>query len=93
MTALAIWYSIQKYPNSKWVIGLLLFTIFWTWITSSHIFPKSIHTGVFKRYSLKVIPNLAVWLILVYQLVTSRGIIKQFDPNDYTKEERIKESI
>lgn len=93
MTALAFWYSLQKYPKNKWIAGLLIFTIFWTLITSSHIFPKSIHDDVFKRYSLKAIPSLAVWLILVYQLVTSRGIIKQFDPNDYTKEERIKEGI
>ncbi|WP_231496752.1 glycosyltransferase family 87 protein [Prevotella sp. 10(H)] len=85
MTALAIWYCLQKNPNNKWTIGLLVFTIFWTWLSSSHIFPKSIHTGIFKRYSLKVIPHLIVWLILVYQIITSRGL-KELPDNEYIGE-------
>lgn len=88
MTALAFWYSLQKYPKNKWTTGLLVFTLFWTLITSSHIFPKSIHDDIFKRYSLKAIPSLAVWLILVYQIITSRGILKEFPQEEYTDEEK-----
>lgn len=82
LTGVSIWFFLQEEPNKKWVIFLLLFTIFWTWITTSHLLPRSIRVDIFKRYSLKALPCLAVWLILVYQIITSRGIIKLSNPDE-----------
>lgn len=82
LTGVSIWFFLQEEPHEKWVVFLLLFTIFWTWATTSHLFPKSIRVDIFKRYSLKALPCLVVWLILVYQLITSRGIIKLSNPDE-----------
>jgi len=81
MTGIAIWFGLQEKPYAKWVIVLLVFSIFWTWATTSHLFPKSIRVDIFKRYSLKAIPTLMIWLILIYQIMTSR-IVKQYEKSD-----------
>lgn len=70
LTGLILLYTLQQYPGDKsWALYFLLFTALWTWLTSSHVFPKSIKVGFFDRYSLKALPYLAAWLMLVYRMI------------------------
>ncbi|MDU1889412.1 MAG: glycosyltransferase family 87 protein [Dysgonomonas sp.] len=78
LTGVCIWYAIQEdYKARKWAFCILIFTALWTYLTSSHIFPKSIRVEFFNRYALKALPSLVVWLVLAYQLIRYPKFSKQ----------------
>lgn len=72
LTGVCIWFALQKQPYSNWVICLLIFTIFWTWFTSGPFFSRNTRLEFFGRYSLKVIPYIIIWIILIYQISMSK---------------------
>lgn len=83
LTGVTLWYTLQDYPDKKWALYLLIFTVLWTWVSSSHLFPNSIRVDFFKRYSLKALPSVIVWLILVYQMICFKRLnVQERDTNN-----------
>jgi hypothetical protein len=72
VTGIAIWFLIQKKPLNKYLLILFILTLFLTLFANSDIIPAFIRREIIRPYSLKALPSLLVWLILIYQLVTFR---------------------
>ncbi|MDR1502360.1 MAG: DUF2029 domain-containing protein, partial [Prevotella sp.] len=72
VTGVAIWFLIQKKPLNKYLLALFVFTLFLTLFANSDIIPAFIRREIIRPYSLKALPSLLVWFVLVYQLVTFR---------------------
>lgn len=70
VTGVAIWFLIQKKPLNKYLLVLFVFTLFLTLFANSDIIPAFIRREIIRPYSLKALPSLLVWFVLVYQLVT-----------------------
>ncbi|WP_370901419.1 glycosyltransferase family 87 protein [Chryseobacterium gossypii] len=70
-----IWFFLQK-ERSPWLIGLLIFVIIFTCFSTSDLFPKNIRLNYIKKYSLKAVPCIIVWLRVIYELLT-----KDFEKN------------
>jgi hypothetical protein len=75
VTGVMIWFFIQK-ERTPWLIGLLIFVIIFTCFSTSDLFPKDIRLNYIKKYSLKAVPCIIVWLRVVYELLT-----KDFEKN------------
>lgn len=69
VTGVMIWFFIQK-ERTPWLIGLLIFVIIFTCFSTSDLFPKDIRLNYIKKYSLKAVPCIIVWLRVVYELLT-----------------------
>lgn len=82
MVGVGVWFCAQERPFKKWVIALLFFGVLWTWLASSHIFPRSFRVDIVRALSLQSIGSLVVWLVLVYQLITSKGLAKQYETDE-----------
>ena len=68
----AIWYVIQPSPKSKWIIGLLIFALLLTSFSHTDLCPKYIIENYVRKYSLKAIPCIVIWLVIVYQMMTQK---------------------
>lgn len=75
VTGVMIWFFLQK-ERSPWIIGLLVFVIIFTCFSTSDLFPKNIRLNYIKKYSLKAVPCIIVWLRVMYELLT-----KDFEKN------------
>lgn len=82
MVGVAIWFCIQERPYNKWIIALLFFAIIWTTLATSDILPRSFRVEVVRRYSLKAFPSLIVWLVLLYQLLRSKGLSNKIETDE-----------
>ena len=69
---IAIWFLIQKKPLNKYLLILFVFALFLTLFANSDLIPAFIRREIIRPYSLKALPSLLVWFVLVYQLVTFR---------------------
>jgi hypothetical protein len=70
MTGVAIWFVLQQSPYRKYVIALLVFALLLTSFSPTDLMPKAGRIFV-REYSLKALPCLLVWLVLVYQVIRS----------------------
>ncbi|ASW73714.1 membrane protein [Chryseobacterium piperi] len=70
-----IWYFLQK-ERTPLATGLLIFVIIFTCFSTSDLFPKWVKNEYITKYSLKAVPCIAVWLRVVYELLT-----KDFEKN------------
>lgn len=68
MIGVAIWFVLQ--PKNKWVIGLLIFTLFITCLSPTDLFPDYLEVNFVRPYSLKALPCFIVWCMLSYNLLT-----------------------
>jgi len=75
VTGVMIWFFLQK-KRSPWIIALLVFVIIFTCFSTSDLFPKNIRLNYIKKYSLKAVPCIIVWLRVMYELLT-----KDFEKN------------
>lgn len=73
----AIWFVIQEKPKSFTVIALFLFALLLTSFSPSDLFPKFIREEYVKRYSLKALPCILIWAVIVYQLIFTKFHLKQ----------------
>ncbi|WP_394674443.1 glycosyltransferase family 87 protein [uncultured Chryseobacterium sp.] len=69
VTGVMIWFFLQKERN-PWIIALLVFVIIFTCFSTSDLFPKNIRLNYIKKYSLKAVPCIIVWLRVMYELLT-----------------------
>ncbi len=68
----AIWFVIQDSPKSKWVIGLFIFAMILTSFSHTDLFPKYLLENYVRKYSLKAIPCIIIWFVIVYQMLTEK---------------------
>ncbi|WP_293871988.1 glycosyltransferase family 87 protein [Flavobacterium sp.] len=66
----AIWYVEQPIPKRGWVNGLLIFAIILTSLSHTDLFPNYLVDNYVRKYSLKAIPCIVIWLVIIYQLMT-----------------------
>src|SRR5690606_21977258 len=72
-----IWSFLHK-ARTPFITGLLIFVIIFTCFSTSNLFPKWVKNDYIIKYSLKAVPCILVWLMVVYELLT-----KDFD-KDYS---------
>jgi hypothetical protein len=68
----AIWYVLQPLPKTKWTNFLLLFAIILTSLSHTDLVPKYLVENYVRKYSLKAIPCILIWLVIVYQMLTDK---------------------
>ncbi|MGE6219374.1 glycosyltransferase family 87 protein [Nubsella zeaxanthinifaciens] len=68
----AIWFLIQQRPFKIWQIALFVFALLLTSFSPSDLFPKFVRENYIKPYSLKALPCLIVWLVIIYQMMCSK---------------------
>ncbi len=65
----AIWFVIQEIPKPNWAIGLLIFALVLTSLSHTDLFPRYLLDNYVRKYSLKALPCLVIWLVIVYQML------------------------
>ena len=79
MMGVAIWYILQKKKN-YWVIGLLVFAILFTSLSTTDLFPKNIKVNYIRPLGLKALPCFIIWLVLCFQLLFNKfSVLKLTD--------------
>ena len=68
----AIWYVLQPNPKKKWVNMLMVFALILTSFSHTDLFPGYIVENYVRKYSLKAIPCIIIWLVIVYQILTEK---------------------
>lgn len=68
----AIWYVIQPEPKQKWVTFLLIFALILTSFSHTDLCPRFIIENYVRKYSLKAVPCIIIWLVIVYQMLTNK---------------------
>lgn len=66
----SIWFVVQPYPKKNWQIALLIFAFILTTLSPSDLFPQSININYVRRYSLKALPCVIIWFVIIYQMLT-----------------------
>ncbi|MDP3467629.1 MAG: glycosyltransferase family 87 protein [Daejeonella sp.] len=66
----SIWFMIQPNPKSKWIILIFIFAFLLTSMSPSDLFPRIIRDTYIKPYSLKALPCVLIWFIIIYQMLT-----------------------
>lgn len=68
----AIWYVVQPKPNTKFVLFLLVFALIVTSFSHTDLCPKFIIENYVRKYSLKAIPCILIWFVIMYQMLTQK---------------------
>lgn len=68
MVGVGIWFINQK-EKTTLVISLLIFSILFTSLSSTDLFPKFLKENYIRPYALKALPCLFIWIFIVYQLL------------------------
>jgi hypothetical protein len=68
----AIWFVIQENPKSKFVIFLIIFALILTSFSHTDLCPNFIKENYIRKYSLKAVPCILIWLVTVYQMLTEK---------------------
>ena len=68
----AIWYVVQPTPRTKIVNGLLIFALILTSFSHTDLFPRYVIDNYVRTYSLKAIPCIIIWLVIVYEMLTQK---------------------
>jgi hypothetical protein len=81
VTGVAIWYfSLQQ--HTWWQTVLLLSVFILTCLSPTDLFPNTLKDNFFIPYSIKVIPCIAVWCALLFQLLSMRPSDGRYVLND-----------
>lgn len=70
MAGVAIWFVLQPSPKNGWVIFLFVFAMLLTSFSPSDLFPRYIRKTYVIPYSLKALPCVLIWLVIIYQMIT-----------------------
>jgi hypothetical protein len=73
----AIWFVMQEQPKNFAVISLFVFALLLTSFSPSDLFPNFIREEYVKRYSLKALPCILIWGVIIYQLIFTKFHSKQ----------------
>jgi hypothetical protein len=68
-TGVSLWFVIQQNPKMNWIIILYIFAFILTSLSPSDLFPKFIRINYIQHYSLKALPCVLVWFVIVYQML------------------------
>ncbi|WP_448698625.1 glycosyltransferase family 87 protein [Mucilaginibacter sp. AW1-3] len=68
----AIWYVNAPRPVSGWDIFLLVFALILTSFSPTDLFPHYLSDHYTKRYALKALPCVVIWLKIVYETLTRK---------------------
>jgi hypothetical protein len=63
VTGAAIWYV--TYPRTKFTLALLIFMLLLTSLSPTDLFPAYIRNNFIRPYSLKALPCIFIWLVLL----------------------------
>lgn len=74
MVGVAIWFIMQQRPFNWYAIFLLVFVLVITSFSPSDLFPAYIRENLISPYALKALPCFMVWLTLIYQILTQKGL-------------------
>ncbi|MBC7643270.1 MAG: hypothetical protein H7174_13210, partial [Flavobacterium sp.] len=66
----AIWFVVQEVPKNKYVIVLLIFALILTSLSHTDLFPRYLLDNYVRKYSLKAVPCIIIWFVIVYQMLT-----------------------
>lgn len=72
----AIWFVIQS-PKTNFIIGLLIFALILTSFSHTDLFPRFLLENYVRKYSLKAVPCIIIWFVIVYQMLTEK-----FEPSE-----------
>ncbi|WP_068822241.1 glycosyltransferase family 87 protein [Pedobacter psychrophilus] len=70
-TGVSIWFVLQDSPKLNWIVVLYIFAFILTSLSPSDIFPKYIRVNYVQHYSLKALPCVMVWMVIIYQMLTA----------------------
>lgn len=70
MVGVAIWFILQPPQKKGWVLFLFVFAMLLTSFSPSDLFPRYIRKTYVIPYSLKALPCVLVWLVIIYQMTT-----------------------
>lgn len=73
----AIWFIVQDKPVKPLYIFLFVFALLLTSFSPSDLFPKYIRETYVKPYSLKALPCILIWIVIIYQLTFNRFNTKE----------------
>ena len=65
-----IWFLLQTKPYSKFVLFLFVFALILTSLSPSDLIPQFIREQYIRPYSLKALPCILIWLVIIYQMMT-----------------------
>ena len=68
----AIWFVIQQVPRNIYVVVLLIFALILTSFSHTDLFPRFILDNYVRKYSLKAVPCIIIWLVIIYQMLTEK---------------------
>lgn len=68
----AIWYVLQDIPKTKLSNSLLIFALILTSLSHTDLFPRYLLDNYVRTYSLKALPCIIIWLVIVYQMLTEK---------------------
>jgi hypothetical protein len=69
-TGVVIWFAIQPNPKNNWIIALFIFAFLLTSLSPSDLFPRFIREQYVWKYSLKALPCVIIWFVMIYQMLT-----------------------
>lgn len=78
----AIWFVVQDKPVKPWAICLLVFALLLTSLSPSDLFPKFVRENYIKPYSLKALPCVLIWVVIIYQLTFKKFINSNLTTNE-----------
>lgn len=73
----AIWFVVQDVPKNKFVISLLIFALILTSLSHTDLFPRYLLDNYVRKYSLKALPCILIWLVIVYQMLFNKFEISE----------------
>jgi len=65
-----IWFLLQTKPYSKIVIFLFVLALILTSLSPSDLIPRFIREDYIRPYSLKALPCILIWFVIIYQMMT-----------------------
>ncbi|MBC7653287.1 MAG: DUF2029 domain-containing protein [Oligoflexus sp.] len=68
-TGVSLWFVIQENPKLNWIIILYIFAFILTSLSPSDIFPKYIRVNYVQHFSLKALPCVMVWFVIIYHML------------------------
>ncbi|GAB4093110.1 glycosyltransferase family 87 protein [Flaviaesturariibacter terrae] len=77
LPAICIWWCLQ--PKTKLVNGFFLFALFLTTFAYSDLFTPWLRNNVLRPYSLKALPSVITWVIILVQ-IHRRQFLRALDP-------------
>jgi hypothetical protein len=74
MTGVALWFTAQEFK--RWKLGLLIFAIIFTALSSTDLFPPYVRQNFCTPYGIKAVPCIVIWFVVMWQLLFHKFNIK-----------------